>query len=140
MNELKFTDQQIKIAVDWWVDQLGRMTSAGDGVLDAFRRAELGSIKQIPTPEQLMIFRLTLTEKLRHYVPDKWSPSSFGVLKTDYEPSHILKEAALEAGIDLRLFPHKSIVWLYPDDGSVEASGGYGADTVQLLPPNSHGK
>lgn len=129
-------NEQIKIAVEWWAEQLKDPTFKT--LSDQERRAEPlqpaafsevmaeRSAKRHPvTAGQLETFKTALAGSIEADDLRGW------VLSVGYSPGRVLAEAATTAGIDNSRFPIKTIMWLH--NGGVRVSLGYGTSPEQLL-------
>jgi hypothetical protein len=136
--------QVAKIAAKWWTDQLAVKSKqdAGDKSISiAASLAENEARKFNPlTAQKLAAFQSHLEASLLAFIQETkwpkeelWRGSSLKVVKivkVDYDPDRILKEAAAKADIDQLHFPIKTIMWLDPD--GIKVSSGYGGKIEEI--------
>lgn len=134
------THEQIaRTAAAWWVEQVRskpeqRMTCRGDSATDLVMNVWTQS-QSAATNEGLEKFQAVLEQEIIEGLAELesgegWANDSFH-LHCDYEPQGSLLVAAQEAGVNLRLFPIKTRMWVYAD--KVEVRVGYGG-TLEELP------
>lgn len=121
---IKTTPPWVSPAVDWWVQELS--APAGPTSTGTYDLAEMGLAAKDresivwPDEAQLRIFRgylAALTQDHNLHQADL-------VLKTDYDPLGELWQACVEAHIDPRCFPQKTVMRV--DEKEIVVSRGYG--------------
>lgn len=134
------TDEQIKIASEWWAGKLGApgWNTAGFDMNDskqAFQAMFIDTarhdMKSTFTDEQRAQFAGALAKEL---ASEKGDSSYFGhALRVDYHPEGALDIALTACGISelQAAFPYKTTMLF--NDGGVQVKEGYGAQFVELL-------
>ena len=125
------TDEQIRVAVDWWADAIqdpdfdNGDTSSMGGTTALL--ANLLSESHPVTPEKVEKFKTALTNLLKTTKVE----DDYFTLSVDYHPCSDLCLCAQVAEIDESRFPWKTRMYL--DKGGVSVSAGYAAPLEKLL-------
>lgn len=144
-------DQKLlNAAVDWWSEQItGRKLNWDNGAQNEGSEEDrkmgsmmwmMGNIvanqaRQDITDEKILKFKESLLSQIkeRDERDEKYFSNSTEdskqyrsiILSVDYGPGEFLAEAARKAGIDLNVFPCKTVMWI--NQNKVSARLGYGA-------------
>lgn len=128
----------IKTAAKWWTDKLRERAPHDNG--DNSRSNQLAMIlaDMLTTPmseDQLNRFRKALEEGIDQNLK-KYGDAYGGSMGCDYGPCNLLREAAVQAGINLNNFPYKTHMHIKKsgDDYTVLASDGYAQPFEKVKP------
>lgn len=110
------------IAAKWWADKIRNLSLSdfylGDG--DSSRTIASAAFyknkKAVPGEKEISRFEEILSEKIKECVDKEKSI----LIETDYEPDGFLKEAATDAGIPLKVFPWRMVMFIEKDNVSVK--------------------
>lgn len=121
MKEVKLTEKQIKLAIDWWAEKVSRPKfDNGDNSLQGGMAAGMAMLLAKPTnDEQIKIFKIELANLLR-----TTERARYIGLHVDYHPEQMLADAMEKAGITEENAPWKTNM-NFKDDGTVWVSYGY---------------
>lgn len=121
-----FPEGIINAAVGWWADKISNPGIQSNRATDsanvmASLLATTLALDNVPTADQIVVFRETLTDTIKKYGEshnDMW-------LSVDYHPCKALADAAEKAEIKTLVFPWKTNMLVAHD--KVTVSVGHGA-------------
>lgn len=125
----------INIATDWWLRQLKYPSKEAGGTLanTAGKLVQETLNKKGVDPIKTERFKMKMGEELRARASN--NGNGWGIcLETDYEPWHLLRDLAVDAGIDFQCFPWKTEMRVNhtAEETVVTVKCGYGQPKVQL--------
>ena len=122
------TDNQIEIAVRWWMDALKNPTFKDDKdgaeISTAFMFVKIAQRLNPVSEDKIKLFG----DNLRNILQNTRNRT---ILCTDYDPDDILSEALEKAGIKDAVMPWKTTMWML--ENTVKVACGYGADYISLI-------
>lgn len=138
MSKPALTDDQIRVACEWWAARITRPTFNAlrpeerrreDSQPMAVAEIMAASMVEDINEGAVARFQLELAQRLHTDEQARWG------IGVDYGPDRILSEAAAAAGIKVTMmtFPWKSFMSFH--DGKVEAYCGYGQPFETLYEP-----
>ena len=123
-----FTDEQIKVAVDWWADKLYHCKFDNGDPSETGAMTMMMAVMGKPevTEYQVQAFRDALTRGLKAIDKDSVT------LGVDYHPDKILADSCACADINgITALPWKTRMWM--DASGVKVAYGYQSPVEQLV-------
>lgn len=126
------TEGQVAAAVDWWAMSLKRPKfDNGDDSQQGAVTMMFAMMGNKPVgAEKLKQFRISLRKRL-----EANEAAARTGIHVDYHPDQILRDSAIEAGINpsITSFSWKTMMWF--KSGGVQVSAGYGAPIQTIYDP-----
>ncbi len=113
-------EKKFIIAAHWWAEEIRRINIGsfdnGTEIGCCHYMAALLAAKMKPKEEDLAKFEKTLAKELKRRAKGKKFPCDPVVVHVDYHPVDFLAEIARKSGISDKVFPWKTLMWIYPHE------------------------
>ena len=109
-----------KIAASWWAEEIRKINIGsfdnGAEIGCGHYMAAMLAAKMKPTEEDLAKFEKTLAKEIKKKSKALKKPYDNFVVSVDYEPDNFLGVIAQKSGIYKKVFPWKTVMWIYPHE------------------------
>ena len=114
------SEKKYEEAASWWAEQIRRINIGsfdnGTEVGCGHYLAAILAAEKRPDEESLARFEKILAKEIKKKSKALKKPYDNFVVSVDYEPDNFLGVIAQKSGIYKKVFPWKTVMWIYPHE------------------------